>query len=120
MTENDLDQQIIDYCKNQSTKFQNLKKNNKRRPTEAKTKTINTTTQEKAVLLIGDSMVKNIDRKKLERAARKNTVCHSYSGAKVGQIKEKIKQYWSEDCQYEEIILHVGTNNLANEQPESC
>ena len=118
MTENDLDQQIIDYCKNQSTKFRNLKKNNKRRPTEAKTKTINTTTQEKAVLLIGDSMVKNIDRKKLERAARKNTVCHSYSGAKVGQMKEKIKQYWSEDCQYEEIILHVGTNNLANEQPE--
>ena len=52
----------------------------------------------------------------------KKTVCHSYSGAKVSQIKEKIQQYWNQDHQYEEIILHVGTNDLVHdlvhEKPE--
>ena len=37
-------------------------------------------------LVIGDSMVKNIDEKKIERAARGKTVCHSYSGATVSQL----------------------------------
>jgi hypothetical protein len=46
--------------------------------------------QEKSVLVIGDSMVKNIDDRKLERAARAKTVCHSYSGATVKQIEEKV------------------------------
>ena len=36
---------------------------------------------EKKTLVIGDSMVKNIEEKKIERAARGKTVCHSYSGA---------------------------------------
>ena len=49
-------------------------------------------TIKKAVLIIRDSMVKNIDEKKLERAAKKATVCHSYSGARLGQIKEKIEE----------------------------
>jgi hypothetical protein len=63
-------------------------------------------------------MVKNIDYKKLERAARKKTVCHSYSRAKVVQIEEKIDEYWSGNRQYEQIIIHVGTNDLVHKRPE--
>ena len=37
---------------------------------------------------------------------------------KVGHIRDKIQQYWNEDHQYEEIILHVGTNDLVHEKPE--
>ncbi len=37
----------------------------------------------KLVLVIGDSMVKKIDQRKIGRAARSNAVCHSYSGATV-------------------------------------
>jgi hypothetical protein len=78
-----------------------LEKNNHKKSDEAKKKTTQNTIQEINVLLIGDSMVKNSDYKKLERAAREKTVCHSYSGAKVGQIKEKIDEYWSENHQYD-------------------
>ena len=113
-----VDNQISDYRNKQVSKFQNMKKNNHKKSNEAKKKTAQNTIQERNVLLIGDSMVKNIDYKKLERAARKKTVCHSYSGAKVGQIKEKIDEYWSENHQYEQIIIHVGTNDLVHKQPE--
>jgi hypothetical protein len=34
-------------------------------------------------LVIGDSMVKNINEKKIERAARGKSICHSYSGATI-------------------------------------
>ena len=68
-----------------------MKKNNHKKSDESKKKTTQNTIQERNVLLIGDSMVKNIDYKKLERAARKKTVCHSYSGAKVwGKLKRRL------------------------------
>ena len=69
-------------------------------------------------LVIGDSMVKNIDSKKLERAAKQKTVCHSYSGATVEQIHQKIEEYWNEDHNYQRVVIHVGTNDLAREKPE--
>ena len=74
--ESNLDQQISDYCKKQSAKFENSKKDNLRKSAEVKKETtsnipIAAITQEKTVLVIGDSMVKNIDHTKLERAARK-------------------------------------------------
>jgi hypothetical protein len=49
----------------------------------------------KKVLVIGDSMVKHIDRVTIERAAGCQSVVHSYSGARVKQISSKIKEYWS-------------------------
>ena len=72
----------------------------------------------KKVLVIGDSMVKHIDRVKIERAAGCQSVVHSYSGARVEQISSKVKEYWSEVEQYDTVLLHVGTNNLASEEPE--
>jgi hypothetical protein len=62
-------------------------------------------------LVIGDSMVKNIDSEKLERAAKQKTVCHSYSGATVEQIHQKIEEYWNEDHNYQRV-------DLAREKPE--
>jgi hypothetical protein len=69
-------------------------------------------TNEKVTLVIGDSMVKNINSKKIERATGHRSVCHSYSGARVKQIEEKIKN--DGDGQYDSVILHVGTNDLAH------
>jgi 2,3-bisphosphoglycerate-independent phosphoglycerate mutase len=63
-------------------------------------------------------MVKHIDRVKIERAAGCQSVVHSYSGARVEQISSKVKEYWSEVEQYDTVLLHVGTNNLASEEPE--
>lgn len=119
----DLSKQINTYCKEQRAKFEKSKKTITKSSTSTKEssttqKPTSSSPQEKTVLIIGDSMVKNMNEKKLGKAARKNTVCHSYSGAKVGQIRQKMQQYWSEDTQHEEIILHVGTNDLVREQPE--
>ena len=61
--------------------------------------------QEKAVLVIGDSMVKHIDGNKIGRAARSKAVCHSYSGATVNQLARKFDECQSEDLQYNTIQL---------------
>ena len=67
---------------------------------------------EKITLVIGDSMVKNIDSKKIKGACGHKSFCHSYSGAKVKQIEDKLKS--DGDRKYDSVILHVGTNDLAH------
>ena len=73
--------------------------------------------QDKRTLVIGDSMVKNIDQQKIQRAAGDQSVVHSYSGAKVDQIITKIKNGIMKD-QFGTVILHVGTNDLVHKDPE--
>ena len=72
---------------------------------------------EMKTLIIGDSMVKNIDRKKIERAAGNTSICHSYSGAKIRDITEKLKEQ-AKNEQFNSIVIHVGTNNLVNNGAE--
>ena len=118
-------EQITDYRKKQTTKFQiskderNLKKTPKGKVNQKIHNKSNTNQPitEKTDLVIGDSMVKNIDSRKLERAARRKVVCHSYSGATVRQIQAKVNEHWNEDHHYERIVIHVGTNDLAREEP---
>ena len=63
-------------------------------------------------------MVKNIDNNKLSKAAKKRTVCHSYSGATVEQIATKFDQHTKEDQSFDKVIIHVGTNDLVRTQPD--
>ena len=56
--------------------------------------------------------IKNINSKKIERASRHKSVCHSYSRARVKQIEEKLKN--DGNRQYDSVILHAGTNDLAH------
>ena len=67
-------------------------------------------------LVIGDSMIKNIKREKIKRASGQKSVCHSYSGARVKQIEEKLKN--DTNGQYVSNILHFGTNDLAHTDAE--
>ena len=69
-------------------------------------------------LVIGDSMVKNIDEKKIERAARGKSICHSYSGATVPQLRQKFQENCDEE-KYKAIILHIGTNDLVRDDAEN-
>ena len=50
----------------------------------------------KKCLLFGDSVVKNIDLTKISNAAGAEAVCKSYSGAKIKEIKEKLRQDYLE------------------------
>ena len=52
------------------------------------------------VLIIGDSMIKNIDNAKVERAFRDKASSHSYSGATITNVHNKIKDNWSNKGQY--------------------
>ena len=63
-------------------------------------------------------LIKFSKRKKIERAPKKNTVCHLYRG-KVIWIKEKIEEYWNEGNQFKVVIQHVGSiNDLVQKKPE--
>ena len=73
--------------------------------------------QEKAVLVIGDSMIKHIDGNKIARAAHNKAISHSYSGATVNQISAEFDDQ-TEKLQYDIIIIHVGTNDLVHKEPE--
>jgi hypothetical protein len=64
-------------------------------------------------LVIGDSMVKNIDSEKLERAAKQKTVCHSYSGATVEPTSFPGLSYEDEGRDEKALVWagHVTTKN---------
>ena len=101
--------QIESYRAKQKRDFQKLKttrENHKNRQNYPKE-------PEKKTLVIRDSMIKHIEATKVQRAARSKTVCHSYSGATVGQLQKKFE----ENCQNDKYktIIHVGTNDLVHE-----
>ena len=81
--------QIESYRAKQKRDFQKLKttrENHKNRQNYPKE-------PEKKTLVIRDSMIKHIEATKVQRAARSKTVCHSYSGATVGQLHaEKVRR----------------------------
>ena len=72
---------------------------------------------EKTVLVIGDSMVRNIDACKIGRASRSKAISHSYSGATVNQLTEKFGNHQSEQ-EFSTVIIHVGTNDLVRDEPK--
>ena len=102
--------QIESYRAKQKRDFQKLKKtreNHKNRQNYPKE-------PEKKTLVIVDSMIKHIEATKVQRAARSKTVCHSYSGATVGQLQQKFEENCQND-EYKTIIIHLGTNDLVYE-----
>ena len=112
--------QILEYRSKARSKFTSQKnKQTKAQGKHSKTKKHEgkPEKQDKRTLVIGDSMVKNIDQQKIQRAAGDQSVVHSYSGAKVDQIMTKIKNGIMKD-QFETVILHVGTNDLVHKDPE--
>ena len=120
--------QLTDYRGKQQAKFKNTKKKatnkklNAENPSASEEHNTPTATSKKSKenidLAIGDSMVKNIDNSKLSKAAKKRTVCHSYSGATVEQIATKFDQHSKEDQSFDKVVIHVGTNDLVRTQPD--
>jgi hypothetical protein len=54
----------------------------------------------------------------LREPQNKKAVHHSYSGATVEQIHQKIWEYCNEDHNYQRAVIHVGTYDLAREKPD--
>ena len=70
-------------------------------------------------LIIGDSIVKHINQPKIQRAARAQSTVLTNSGAKVEDVHTKMNETLQNE-NYDSIIIHVGTNNLVNEDAESA
>ena len=70
----------------------------------------------KPIVLIGDSMIKHIDPKKLsQRQVHK----FSYPGKTTGEIAEAVDNI-AITSDPSHIIIHTGTNNLLAESVDSC
>ena len=117
---NTLNMQLDDYRKSQKYKFDKTRRKAKDgNLKESNTKPANPENAEKTVLVIGDSMVKHIEAKKIAKAARCKAVSHSYSGATIHQLTEKFNDE-IEKQKYHTMILHVGTNDLTHDNPEKA
>ncbi len=72
----------------------------------------------KATVVIGDSMIKQIDCKKLQRVANGQYSCgmrirkEKYRGAKVDAMKHHVKPCLT--SKPDRIILHVGMNDIGS------
>ena len=70
----------------------------------------------KHVLIIGDSMIKHIDPKKL---SKKVVQKRSFPGKKIEEIHNEIDNIYM-DAEISHVIIHAGTNNLPSESVDSC
>lgn len=102
------------HNKNQMSKEDD--NNNERKQSEGparSTKKANTTN----TIIIGDSMIKHLDSRRLKRSSKtpRKISTETYRGSTIGDMKHHIKPCLAKKP--EEIILHVGTNNLADQNP---
>jgi phage terminase Nu1 subunit (DNA packaging protein) len=70
----------------------------------------------KSVLIIGDSIIKHIDPRKL---SKKTVYKRSFPGKRVEEIHDEIDNIQTND-ELSYVIIHAGTNNLPSESVDSC
>lgn len=108
--------QLYEYRSNKNNKFYS-ERNEETLPVIENMANQESKTQDPEVLVVGDSMIKNIDASKLTNATGSEAVCKTYRGAKIEEVRQEFKN----DCnrrnkKAHSIILHVGTNNLVDEK----
>ena len=69
--------------------------------------------EKKSVIILGDSMTHNIQGRKLSK--EKHVVSKSFSGCTVEDMSDFVKPFLRRTP--DEIILHIGTNNLSTDEP---
>ena len=69
-------------------------------------------------VIVGDSIIKGIQRWKLKKSLKENVQVKAFHGASIEDMKHYIIPTKEEEPNV--VILHAGTNNLKNNQtPES-
>ena len=72
------------------------------------------TRSSKSVVILGDSMIKNIHGGKLSREA--HVTLRSFSGSTVDDMIDFVRPFTRRKP--DELILHIGTNDLKDEEPQ--
>ena len=68
------------------------------------------------VLIIGDSMIKEIEAEKLSKTQSITKSC--IPGATVVKIRDQLVSTFIEDSGYDHVIIHAGTNDLVDSQQD--
>ena len=105
---------------NKTTRSQNKRQKEKKstqEPKEAPNMQIEQPQAEQlTTLLIGDSMVKNIQGRKLGKAVGHRVVVKLFSGANTRAMSDYLKPNLK--LNPDQVILHVGTNDLKKKEPQ--
>ena len=67
-----------------------------------------------SVLVVGDSMLKNLTQQKISKSTNTRVRVKSYSGATVRDMKDHIKPGLRSNP--DNVILHIGTNDIHNKE----
>ncbi|CAB4023015.1 Furin, partial, partial [Paramuricea clavata] len=71
--------------------------------------------KQKKVAILGDSMLEYLNPRKLQQGLEQKITINTFSGAKIEDMNHYVKPTL---CTIpDEIILHIGTNNLRNNNP---
>ena len=122
--------EIVDYhernkesrkmtAKHRYGKSSNVSTNNKHEQLNQKQnepQTKGNTSQSATVIIVGDSIIKHLDKRRLQRSITKShkVRTETYSGANIAAMKHHIKPCL--ESQPDKIILHVGTNDIDNKE----
>lgn len=109
--------QVQEYRRNQDKNYKLVPNRLQQQPLKSLTEG-EIVGQEKIAYVVGDSMVKNIDPNKLSKAFKGSVERQTYSGAKVKDIHAKAKELLKHRGRNSTLVIHVGTNNLVQEQEE--
>jgi lysophospholipase L1-like esterase len=71
----------------------------------------------KTVVILGDSIVKNVQGWKLPNNASSKSLVKAFPGARVNDILHYVKLTLNH--QPDEIIIHVGTNDVKHSSPRT-
>ena len=108
-----LDEQPSDVRKQLHENYNSFRSNNKFLHHNNKTPPTTTTQWAKGTLIVGDSMLHEIDENILSRVKPNSVKVKIFRGATVDHIKDFLKPYLT--LSPTNIILHVGTNNSTND-----
>ena len=108
-----LDEQPSDVRKQLHENCNSFRSNNKFLHYNNKTSLTTPTQWAKGTLIVGESMLHEIDENTLSRAKPNSVKVSIFRGATVDHIKDFLKPYLT--LSPTNIILHVGTNNSTND-----
>ena len=74
----------------------------------------NESNKKNAVYIVGDSIIQHVQGR-LFRSTDRYVAVKSFSGARVEDMEDFLKPFMRREP--EEILLHVGTNNIRDETP---
>ncbi|CAB4038441.1 Scavenger receptor cysteine-rich type 1 M130, partial [Paramuricea clavata] len=108
------DEATSDQETTRSAQTESMKENHPRKKKSGERKPDDPTTDHETVIVVGDSMIKHLNKGRLRRSVAKKALkisTESYSGANCDAMKHHIRPCLAKNP--DTVILHVGTNDMA-------